>query len=94
MKKSSKEWVDSIRVTQHQKGKDHWFTADCPICEHSQDATVHGNGSSSAETAAKLKIAAHIRLEHTDCLTPEKTEIEKEGEELKKEIFGDPDKPA
>ena len=61
MKKTPRQWLKEISTTRQRKGKDNWFTASCPICGDSRDATVLSSDT-IAETAAEGKVLTHIRM--------------------------------
>jgi len=65
MKYTSKELSDMITATAGQKGKDRWYTANCPFCGDSQDATVLSSDA-AAKAAAKGKIFTHITMTHKE----------------------------
>jgi hypothetical protein len=65
MKKTPKQWLEEISTTSRTKGNNNWYTASCPICGDSQDATVVSSGA-AAETAARGKVLAQIRMSHAD----------------------------
>lgn len=64
MKETSK-LLDMISVIEHEKGQDHYFTAYCPFCGDSQDASVLGSVA-AARVAAKGKVLAHIKRSHKE----------------------------
>lgn len=72
MKMTPRQWLDEIAATRKQKGKDSWYTASCPMCTYSQDATVLSSDA-VAETAVRVKVLAHIRMSHKEHVVDDTT---------------------
>ena len=70
MLKTSDEWFSIIEATPHRSGKDFWYTATCPICGATEEASVLGSDA-SAQVASRGKIMTHIHFAHKEVVFDE-----------------------